>query len=471
MIDKHISSFKQQIVDAGCIQSASTTNRSSRSIIPLATAAFCLLNLHQSALAVDLKTQVAVDRPSSDSESVERRNHDEEYQHDRAPKLLSRLLGLIIYPFKDLASTLPEADEPAKNFHFDGMGGSFNQNLASLYLSQAELTSDKEFFFPTTIPVIEPIEPINGLASSTINLKREIYAVQPGDTLDRIADQHGVSREKLISLNQIEDSNLIFANQILELPVTNSDKTQSEELILAQTNLPQNANSASNSPHITDQLAKGKSNSKSISKSSSSADALQAERLANLRADISRLRAEIERDNDEDFESSDVDIISSVNSDRPGNSDLMTRETISLTLPPLPSSEEYLPEAFDGYTWPAQGILSSGYGWRWGRLHKGIDIAAPVGTPIFAAAGGEVISAGWNSGGYGNLIKLEHLDGSITLYAHNNRILVSNGQKVNQGQQIAEMGNTGFSTGSHLHFEIHSKNRGVVDPLALLSRN
>ena len=113
------------------------------------------------------------------------------------------------------------------------------------------------------------------------------------------------------------------------------------------------------------------------------------------------------------------------------------------------------------------GVLTSGYGWRWGRLHRGIDIAAPIGTPVLAAASGVVVGAGWHSG-YGNLIKIEHLDGSVTLYGHTNKILVTHDQKVEQGQQIAEMGNTGNSTGSHLHFEIHPKSKEAIDPLVLL---
>ena len=142
-------------------------------------------------------------------------------------------------------------------------------------------------------------------------------------------------------------------------------------------------------------------------------------------------------------------------------------------LPPLSSPEEYLPEnpVFDGYMWPAKGTLTSGYGWRWGRMHKGIDIAAPVGTPIMAAASGEVIFAGWNSGGYGNLVKLKHQDGSITFYAHNNRVLVSSGQKVRQGELIAEMGSTGRSTGPHLHFEIRPNGSTAIDPIARLPRD
>lgn len=125
-------------------------------------------------------------------------------------------------------------------------------------------------------------------------------------------------------------------------------------------------------------------------------------------------------------------------------------------------------DRFAGYIWPARGILSSGYGWRWGRMHRGIDIAGPVGTPILAAAPGVVVTAGWNSGGYGNLVEIQHPNGSLTLYAHNNRILVRPGERVQQGQIVAEMGSTGRSTGPHLHFEVHPRGNGAVNPIAYL---
>jgi len=146
---------------------------------------------------------------------------------------------------------------------------------------------------------------------------------------------------------------------------------------------------------------------------------------------------------------------------------------VSPDLPPLPGADRFLPngaEASKGYIWPAKGVLTSGYGWRWGRMHKGIDIAAPVGTPIVAAASGVVITAGWNSGGYGNLVEIQHPDGSVTLYAHNNRLLVRKGQQVGQGEQIAEMGSTGYSTGPHSHFEVHLPAKGAVNPIAYLPR-
>ncbi|MBD2076692.1 peptidoglycan DD-metalloendopeptidase family protein [Phormidium sp. FACHB-592] len=150
-----------------------------------------------------------------------------------------------------------------------------------------------------------------------------------------------------------------------------------------------------------------------------------------------------------------------------------TGQMVSPDLPPLGSVDAYLPgksDKFNGYIWPAKGVLTSGYGYRWGRMHKGIDIAAPVGTPIFAAAAGVVISAGWNSGGYGYLVKIQHPDGSVTLYAHNNRIIVREGQTVAQGQQIADMGSTGYSTGPHSHFEVHRPGQGAVNPTAYLPR-
>jgi murein DD-endopeptidase MepM/ murein hydrolase activator NlpD len=149
-------------------------------------------------------------------------------------------------------------------------------------------------------------------------------------------------------------------------------------------------------------------------------------------------------------------------------------ESVGPDLPSLSAPDQFLPNTpsqFTGYQWPAKGVLTSGYGPRWGRMHKGIDIAAPVGTPITASASGEVISAGWNNGGYGNLVKIRHADGSVTLYAHNSRILVRPGQIVEQGQLISEMGSTGFSTGPHLHFEIHPSGKGAVNPIAFLPRN
>ena len=119
-----------------------------------------------------------------------------------------------------------------------------------------------------------------------------------------------------------------------------------------------------------------------------------------------------------------------------------------------------------GFIWPVNGAVVSGYGMRWGRLHEGIDISAPSGTPIWAAAAGTVIYAGW-LGGYGNLVVVDHGNGLATAYAHASTILVGVGQQVSQGETLSLVGSTGNSSGPHLHFEVRV-NGVAVDPLLYL---
>ena len=141
-----------------------------------------------------------------------------------------------------------------------------------------------------------------------------------------------------------------------------------------------------------------------------------------------------------------------------------------LSWPELPDFGQLRRPQLSGYLWPAKGTLTSGYGWRWGRMHRGIDVANSVGTPIIAAADGKVVFSGWSSGGYGYLVELAHTDGSKTRYAHNSALLVKKGQRVIQGTAIARMGSTGRSTGPHLHFEIIKPGLGAVNPVRHLTR-
>lgn len=112
------------------------------------------------------------------------------------------------------------------------------------------------------------------------------------------------------------------------------------------------------------------------------------------------------------------------------------------------------------FEWPLRGRISSRYGLRWGRTHHGLDVAVPVGTPIRAAAGGIVTFSG-AQGGYGNIVIIDHGNGVETRYAHNSRNAVSRGQRVQRGALIAYSGNTGNSTGPHLHFEIRLRGQSV----------
>jgi murein DD-endopeptidase MepM/ murein hydrolase activator NlpD len=120
------------------------------------------------------------------------------------------------------------------------------------------------------------------------------------------------------------------------------------------------------------------------------------------------------------------------------------------------------------FIWPADGVFTSGYGWRWGRMHKGIDLANNIGTPIHAAQDGVVSFSGWDDGGYGYLVKIIHADGTITVYGHNSSLLVREGDQVRQGQTISLMGSTGRSTGPHLHFEVRPGGQAAVNPLTFL---
>ncbi|MFN0046457.1 MAG: peptidoglycan DD-metalloendopeptidase family protein [Sphingorhabdus sp.] len=120
-------------------------------------------------------------------------------------------------------------------------------------------------------------------------------------------------------------------------------------------------------------------------------------------------------------------------------------------------------------------LMSSGFGYRSdpftgaGAMHSGLDFKGPVGTPILAAADGKVTFSGWQ-GGYGNCIEITHANGLVTRYAHLSRVNVSLGQKVERGFQIARMGSTGRSTGSHLHFEVRLNNQ-AINPRKFLEAN
>ena len=118
--------------------------------------------------------------------------------------------------------------------------------------------------------------------------------------------------------------------------------------------------------------------------------------------------------------------------------------------------------------WPAAGPVTSWFGQRvspfgdGNELHQGIDIASAAGTPVVATADGQVVQSGW-SGGYGNIVQLDHGNGITTIYGHNSSVAVASGQPVKKGQVISFAGSTGRSTGSHVHYEVRVNN-APVDP-------
>ena len=129
-------------------------------------------------------------------------------------------------------------------------------------------------------------------------------------------------------------------------------------------------------------------------------------------------------------------------------------------------------EEEEGFVLPVEGRLSSGFGMRMHpilgeeRMHHGIDLAAPEGTSIKAAADGRVSFSGWVKG-YGNLVEVDHGDGLVTRYGHNSENLVAVGEEIKAGQVLGKVGSTGQSTGPHLHFEVRRAGQ-AIDPYTLL---
>ena len=111
----------------------------------------------------------------------------------------------------------------------------------------------------------------------------------------------------------------------------------------------------------------------------------------------------------------------------------------------------------------AGAAFTSGFGWRWGKMHEGNDFGTPVGTPVHSMSTGTITFAGWE-GGYGNKVEITYWDGTTSVYGHLSSIRVSVGQQVTPGEVVALSGNTGHSTGPHLHLEIHPNGGAAIDP-------
>ncbi|MBE9240365.1 peptidoglycan DD-metalloendopeptidase family protein [Synechocystis salina] len=368
---------------------------------------------------------------------------------------------------------------------------------------------------PGTPVVLETSPAIAALPSTptvTPDVDGQIsYQVKPGDTLSQIARSHDIQPEKIQQANGLSNPDEIKAEQILVIPppttvaavpesVTPSlpsfvstqptaqtmvARAQEEPEAQYQTQLKAevtqlNQTQPTRTPMVPQRavtVARQVNNEAVPDWQARSPQALPV-KFNQPRQDLAQLQRQYSPQGQRSQFSTSVgqsQIIGAAPSPVQGYNDSIQIPVIQEVSPELPglSTPDFPrgPAQFNGYIWPAKGVFTSGFGPRWGRMHRGIDIAAPIGTPIMAAASGEVVFSGWNSGGFGNLVKIRHGDGSVTYYAHNNRLLVRRGEYVEQGQQIAEMGSTGRSTGPHLHFEIRVGGTNAVNPVALLPRS
>lgn len=293
--------------------------------------------------------------------------------------------------------------------------------------------------------------------SALIDSGAIVHQVKPGETLDDISRLYQVSATEITKANRISDPASIGPKTKLRIP---AHQSLSLSLTTVQDIVALNDSETENKP--SDLLGEGEKAAVATSKEPKATQDETPSLSTKASPPVAILPIQ---STPSPKLKSDATQIATRN---------LLPQVPSLELPPLSSVDRYLPSQMlpgpQKYLWPAKGVLTSGFGWRWGRPHRGIDIAAPVGTPVIASAPGIVTTAGWNRWGYGNLVEIRHPDGSLTLYAHNHRIKTRVGQSVYQGQQIAEMGSTGLSTGPHTHFELHSAGKGAINPVPFLRK-
>lgn len=257
--------------------------------------------------------------------------------------------------------------------------------------------------------------------------KNQVYEVQPGDSLSVIANSHDLLVKEVLALNEGLDENttLQIGDEIVitvpepELSVISVEESTYEEDYFAETQYIDNDDWFTTETEVRQEAVQGHH----------------------------EVTALITKKNGTEQE----------------------REIIAETV-----MQEAVPQIIERgtktpptYIKPLSGgRMSSGFGARWGSVHRGVDWACPIGTAIMASSGGVVVQAGWFSS-YGNCVTIRHPDGKQTRYAHLSRVLVSVGQNVQQGQKIALSGNTGWSTGPHVHFEI-IVNGSQVNPMTYL---
>ncbi|MDI9485110.1 MAG: M23 family metallopeptidase [Bacillota bacterium] len=227
-----------------------------------------------------------------------------------------------------------------------------------------------------------------------------VHKVNPGETLWDIALAYGVSVDTISSANDLKNKNFLTIGQELQIPSVNG---------------------------VLHQVASGESLWEISERYNVPLDEITR---ANAITDPNRIQPNTKL------------VI-------PGATQLRPRDVLLVN--------GQLQKAFD---WPVKGRISSTFGPRWGRMHNGLDIAVPTGTQVKAAADGRVTFAGWN-GGYGILVIIDHGNNIETRYAHNSRLNVKVGQRVSRGETVAYSGNTGVSTGPHVHFEIRYRNNPV----------
>lgn len=289
------------------------------------------------------------------------------------------------------------------------------------------------------------------------------YTLQEGDNIWDIAMKYDTTEARILELNQetIEDATKMQIGQVIKvealrpiLSITTVEEATFKELIPGEIEYRESKNLYEGE---TKTLQEGGDGMKSLTVEVTKVNGEEVSRKLVNETTLSEAKKKIIAYGTKKKETVKEETSNNSNSSSGSNSNSSNNSTSSST-----SSKK-------GYSHPLKGAgrISSTYGPRWGTFHYGLDYAASAGTPIYAAKAGKVIYSGYNNGGYGKLVILDHGDGTQTYYAHCSSLYVNVGERVSRGEHIAAVGTTGDSTGNHLHFEIRM-NGTPVNPAKYL---
>lgn len=315
------------------------------------------------------------------------------------------------------------------------------------------------------------------LASMAFAAGYALRTVQPGDTVGTVAQTYGISLEVLLEFNGLE-SNLIHPGDLLKIPYVTATGGVAE---IAPEPPPGFRKHVLRPGEVLSSVASryGLSLTALVGANPdlSSLDQLPvgmellvppAEGLVITLPDVTQMRSVLESHGVKPLEVALANKIRNLDDLESGMLLFLPGVEPSAALERLARVRE----EENRYLWPLHGRITSYFGRRnlgmgTSSFHRGIDIAAPSGSPVTAARSGTVAFAGWSTSGYGYLVRIRHQGGDETWYGHHSKILVNVGEAVSQGEAIGLVGSTGISTGPHLHFELHEAS-GAVDPLGQL---
>ena len=303
------------------------------------------------------------------------------------------------------------------------------QSLKDRYSNHDDGTTIDEAVIVENVEFKQSNTPMNEILSQeelvdklcTVTEKSTVHTVVNGETLDSIAENHNLTKEQIIADNnnltdeQLKVGSTIVIKETAPLLTVRITETRSYEEKTAYKTIKK----------ADKELYEGDTE---VSRKGKKGKSLIIDKTVSVNGEVietENLKTEVEKE--------PVDKIILVG----------TKER-----PPTTGTGTFIWPAYDGTF-----TVTSEFKWRWGRHHDGIDMGCRTGNDVLAADGGTVIHAGWQ-GGYGKLVIIDHENGIQTYYAHNSALLVERGDKVFQGQHIAEAGNTGHSYGSHIHFGV-----------------